>query len=151
MSRYWPYEFAPARKVGHGEWKLGMSAGGSVVLWPTVSPFPEGPHLMEFYRGDREELEQFFITFCCLGYETDPLHKYQGDEVRIFNWRSGTLSQIHVASVVADLLVKSQQATEAVEKRRLYDEAWMVGNAFRDQIEAAERNEGVSWSERAQA
>jgi hypothetical protein len=132
MSTYWPYAMPPKRAHTEGPWKMGMSAGGSMVIWPTNKPFPESLHLIEAFQGTKEELERFQITFCHHGWEKDPLHKYQDADTWLFNWQSGTLSQIYIAGQVAKLLFDGQ-----------YNAAWDTGRAFRDAIQEAEDGAAV--------
>lgn len=123
----WPYAQLPKKAHTEGPWKMGMDANGSMVVWPADKQFPEQLGLIEAFRGERETMEKFLITFCMLGYEIESLHLYQDSRVRLFNWISGTLAQIHVASQVAEQFFAGE-----------YDAAWAVGQAFEDQLQAAQ-------------
>jgi hypothetical protein len=97
---YWPYEWDSIPYSGMGDpdaaWKLGVTAGGPVVLWPGDKPFPEEMGLIPAYFHDsREELEKFFIMLV-LGYGKDSLHAYQGGNIWLLplSWRSYTLAQV---------------------------------------------------------
>jgi hypothetical protein len=129
----WPYDTLPKTAKTSGSWKMGMSAGGSMVAWPADQNFPESLSLIEAFRGERDQLEKFFVTFCMRGYETDPLHTYQAGNVWLFNWISGTLSQVHIAGQVAKLLFEGK-----------YDDAWTLGRAFERDLQEAEEAGFVS-------
>lgn len=135
----WPYLVMPEQVRTTGKWKMGMSGGGSMVIWPTDKPFPDDLHLFEAFRGTKEELERFQITFCRHGYEKDKLHKYQDGDVWLFNWTSkGSLAQLYIAGQCAKKLFEGQ-----------YDEAWAIGHAFRDAIQEAEDGAAVDGQARA--
>jgi hypothetical protein len=134
----WPYLRMPEQVRTTGEWKMGMSAGGSMVIWPTKEPFPAKLHLIEAFRGTKEELERFQITFCRHGWEKDELHVHQNGDTWLFNWYSGTLAQVYIAGQCAKLLFDGQ-----------YDEAWAVGRGFRDAIQDAENGAVVDGQTRA--
>jgi hypothetical protein len=138
LSTYWPYTMAPKQVHTEGPWKMGMSAGGSMVIWPTKEPFPDSLHLIEAFQGTKEQLERFHGTFCRLGYEKDPQHKHQNENTWLFNWNSGSLAQIYIAGQVAKKLFDGE-----------YDEAWAVGRAFRDAIQEAEDGAAVDGQARA--
>ena len=132
---WWPLASAPREYSGKGSWALWMSGGGSIVIWPADQAPPEELKLIRFYRTTKEKAERFLITFCSLGYETDARHEHQDGEIRIFNWRSYSYAQVGIASQVAHHFVNGR-----------YNEAWAVGHAFRDQIQAAENAEGrAAW------
>lgn len=128
-SVFWPYDAQTRPDAVHteGEWKMGMSAGGSMVIWPSQHPFPAPLGLLEAFRGTREQLEQFHTVFCMHGYETDPLHEYQDGDVWLFNWISGTPVQIDIAGQVAKLLFAGD-----------HDAARALGRSFEDRLRAAE-------------
>jgi hypothetical protein len=123
----WPYDRLPRTANTSGKWKMGMSAGGSMVAWPADKHFPESLSLIEAFRGERDQFEQFFGMFCMLGYETDTLHTYQDGKVWLFNWISGTLSQVHIAGQIAKLLFDDK-----------CDEAWALGYSFEKDLQEAE-------------
>lgn len=124
----WPYEWSTLPHAGMptGPWTLGMSAGGSVVLWPTDKRFPEDLGLITITRGDRGELERFQTMFCRLGYGYDERHIHQSGTIYIFNWRSFTLAQVYAAQQVADLFLNGDVGG-----------AWEAGRAFEMQIGSA--------------
>jgi hypothetical protein len=134
----WPYLTMPEQHHFVGDWKMGMSAGGSMVIWPSNKPFPASLHLIEAFRGTKEELERFQVTFCRHGWEKDPLHKYQDNDTWLFNWAPGTLAQVYIAGQCAKLLFAGQ-----------YNEAWEVGHRFRDAIQDAENGAVVDGQARA--
>lgn len=145
---YWPYETAPTPVHGKGDWRLGMTGGGSVVLWPSNKSYPAAKdeqgrslELITVCEGERGVLEQFFITFCRQGWETDARHEYQDGKVWLFNWVSGSLAQVYIASQIVDLLGQSMRAEDAETRQRFYDEAWAVGRAFATAIRDAETKE----------
>lgn len=126
-SSPWPYEKMPRDATTEGDWKMGMSGGGSMVIWPAQHPFPDKLNLIEAFRGSLEQLKRFQGTFCMLGYEKDPLHEYQDDNVWLFNWSSGTLAQIYIAGQIAKLLFDDE-----------YEAAWALGHSFEERIRSAE-------------
>lgn len=124
----WPYPVLPKRAVTDGPWRMGMSAGGSMVLWPSDEPFPEELGLIEAFRGEKEQLERFQMMFCMRSYETDDRYRYHADgQVWLFNWISTTVSQIHIASQVAQKFMAGDT-----------DGAWEVGRTFETALMAAE-------------
>lgn len=128
-SSFWPYDAKtfPGRVHTEGDWKMGMSAGGSMVIWPAQQPFPAALGLLEAFRGTLEQLERFHTVFCMRGYESDDLHKYQDGLVWLFNWISGTPVQIDIAGQVAKKLFDGD-----------YDGAWAVGRSFEEWLQRAE-------------
>jgi hypothetical protein len=122
----WPYTLMPEQAHTEGPWKMGMSGSGSMVVWPSDKQFPESLGLIEAFRGTREQLDKFIITFCMRGYETDPQHLYQDSTVWLFNWISGTLAQVYIAGQMAKLLFDGER-----------DAAWDLGRAFEGQLYAA--------------
>lgn len=120
----WPYETMPVKASTEGPWQMGMDASGSMVIWPGDRQLPKG--LLPAFRGERVQLEEFQTVFCLLGYEHDPAYVYQGGDVWVFNWISGTLAQIYIAGQVAAKLFAGDR-----------DGAWAVGRAFEEQLQAA--------------
>lgn len=123
----WPYETMPEEAATEGPWKMGMSGGGSMVIWPADEPFPESLHLIEAFWGDLEQLERFHTMFCMRGYETDLLHKHQGNAVWLFNWISGTVAQVRIAGQIAKLMFDGDT-----------DAAWKLGHSFENRLRTAE-------------
>lgn len=127
---YWPYDHRPRTVTTEGPWQMGMSAGGSMVMWPSNEPLPDELGVLPAFRGEKDQLEQFITTFCMLGYETDPKYVHQDGRVWLFNWISGTLAQISIAGQAAQRLFSGD-----------YDGAWEVGHRFQRDLEAAEKAE----------
>lgn len=112
-SSYWPYAWGSIPRTEMGDlnaaWKLGISAGGSVVLWPGDEPFPEELGLIPVYYHDSwEELEKVFVMLV-LGWEKDPLHEYQNGDTWLLplSWRSYTLGQVNALSRIVHAQVTS--------------------------------------------
>ena len=129
QSSPWPYEYATQPNMAHtqGPWDLLMDAGGSVVVWSrkTDSKAPSG--YIQFARAATKAQAMSFVTmFCSLGYETDARLVYQTGRIYLFNWISGTLSQVYVASQIAKLFFDGQ-----------VNEAWNYGRAFEKAVEDA--------------
>lgn len=154
----WPYAEMPeskkprTRKTG---WILAISIepelNGLFTYYPagTDFPVPQEDHTSKrqilhidngswngkkittkpFYQVDtKDQCERFATTFCSLGYTTnEKLLPHQGGTFWGFNWCSLTTATVHLASQVADHYFNDR-----------YDDAWLVGKAFGDQIHAAE-------------
>lgn len=129
IDGHWPFTDKPAWERTTGPWKLGMGADGSVVLWPMAQRFPDELGLVEFAGGTKEELLQFQVVFCRLGYDQDPRLVHQDGAVFIFNWRSYTFAQAVVASWVAKVFFAGDR-DGALEIGASFGE--MVSNAVRE-------------------
>lgn len=101
QSSYWPYEWGSIPRETTGTlgaaWKLGLSAGGSVVLWPGAEPFPNELGLISVYHHDSDADLKNVFSMLVLGYDKNPLHKYQDGDTWLlpFSWRSYTLGQVN--------------------------------------------------------
>lgn len=154
----WPYAEMPKDRRPSGKatgWVLAISIepelNGLVTYYPAGTRFPvpledrTSPrqilHIADgslwgkkvttkpFYRvGTREQAEKFCTVFCSMG--RGPRHEkllpHQEGISWGFNWCSLTETTVRIASQVADHYFNDR-----------YDEAWLVGNAFGDQIQAA--------------
>jgi hypothetical protein len=124
----WPYDYnnRPWRATTKGVWDLYMDASGSIVVWSrkTDNPAPSG--YIQFARAATKERAMSFVTmFCSLGYERDERNIYQTGRTYFFNWISGTLAQIDMASHVARLFFEGD-----------VNGAWEYGRAFEKLVEA---------------
>lgn len=141
---WWPYTKAPVSPVTEGPWKAGISAGGSVVLWPSEKPFPEDLGLIESFRGEREELDMFTVQFCKLGYLKDDRHVHQNGDEYILNWRSFTLAQVFIAAQVFAAMTYAYGQLEDgfPDRAKTYMKlARTIGKKFQAAIEEAKRGE----------
>lgn len=125
----WPYEYATQPNMAHtqGAWDLLMDASGSVVVWSRKTDAPAPSGCIKFARAATKAQAMSFVTmFCSLGYETDSRLVYQTGRIYFFNWISGTLSQVYVASQIAKLFFDGNVT-----------EAWDYGRAFEKLVEDA--------------
>lgn len=161
-SSAWPYAEMPEKKKPakrSGGWILAISIdpdlNGLVTYYPAGTDFEvprEGRtskrqilHIdnntlwgkkittKPFYRvATKKEAEKFAGTFCTegRGAKSPKLLPHSDGEFWGFNWCSLTEATVAIASQVADHFFNDR-----------WDEAWMVGKAFGDQVHAAENAE----------
>lgn len=143
----WPYTEMPkgSRSAVKGGWVLAISIDPDLNGLIMYYPHHEGPqelHILSgstwgkriktrpFYRvATSKEAKQFCVTFCSMGYTRSPrLLPHQQGINWGFNWCSLTVATVKVASQIAKHFFSGR-----------YNEAWRVGHAFGDVLEAAER------------
>lgn len=122
QSSHWPYEWGSIPRADTGDpkaaWKLGLDAGGSVVLWPGNKPFPKELGLIPVYHHDsKEELEKVFVMLV-LGWEKNPLHEYQDGDTWLLplSWRSYTLGQVTAFSRIVHAQVTGGQPWDVAKE-----------------------------------
>lgn len=140
----WPYTKAqPLAKNPGKAYTLGISidpiASGLVAFWPSEEGAPtltldngtlwgKDVKFRPFYSCDSIDIAtKFCVTFCMRGYGNYPALSYQDGVQWLFNWSSLTISTVRMASQVADHYFNDR-----------YEEAWVVGKAFGEQIRMAE-------------
>jgi hypothetical protein len=145
----WPYNEMPESKLPRRKptgWVLAISIDDTPGMGGLVTYYPAGTGrqvlhidnntlhgkritMQPFYRVDeKEQAEKFAGTFCSMGYtKSEDLLPHQEGIFWGFNWSSLTKATVAVASQVADHYFNDR-----------YNEAWLVGKAFGDQIHAAE-------------
>lgn len=138
QSSDWPYtlQTAPRRAYSSGRWFLAMNASGHCIVWNrrTSEGIPSG--YIDFYQTKtKQDALRFLTTFCSAGYPhidaaaQDPDTKYQSFRSYRFNWVSGTVVQIAVASQVARAMFSDSE--------NHWNEAWDIGRNFENAIERA--------------
>lgn len=132
QTSYWPYSPATAPRMAYaksGRWFLAMNASGHVIVWNrrTDEGIPTG-YIQFSQTQTKEEALRFATTFCSLGHNTtqDPANRYQSGREYRFNWVSGTIAQVYVASQIAKLLSEGD-----------WDAAWQYGKNFEAAVERA--------------
>jgi hypothetical protein len=139
QTSYWPYAISTAPRMAYlpsGGWFLAMSASGHCIVWNRRSSerLPDG--FIGFAQTKtKQDALKFLTTFCSLGYEKrdaqgqvvlDPHFKYQSGREYRFNWVSGTVAQVYVASQITKRFLDGD-----------WDGAWQYGKNFEAAIERA--------------
>ena len=127
----WPYN-EPQRhwhNDGGGDWSLWMSRSAAIVVWPHGDRTPDAKGYIRVCDCTKEQADRFIGTFCMQGYEEEPWMVHQNGRVWLFNWRSYNFAQIEKASQVAEALFDTETDR--------YNEAWSIGKAYGEQIDAA--------------